>query len=148
MFRCVRYRACANTLLLLLSCVLLQSVLAIRTFASCGDWLAHPGPSHSAADQTSSHLPLPGNSNESADSTLASNEPSSPLPCHGPFCRNAPTKPIPTVPPTNVNPSDKLLLAAQGIVCNSLSRWTFVGSDASAHELRGFPTDIEHPPRA
>jgi hypothetical protein len=148
MFGCVRYRTCTNTLFLLLSCVLLQSASAMRAFATCGDWLAHPGTSHSEADRASSNLQLLGDRNDSAGSTLASNERPSPLACHGPFCRNAPTKPVPTVPPTTVNASDKLLLAAQGIICALPYRWSLAGRGNSAHALRGFPVDIEHPPRA
>jgi hypothetical protein len=47
-----------------------------------------------------------------------------------------------------VNPSDKLLLFSQDILCDPLGRWSIMRGDASAHTLRGFPVDIEHPPRA
>jgi hypothetical protein len=145
---CVRYRSWADALILLLSCVLLQSVLGMRAFATCGDWLAHPDQSPTAVERTGSDAHVLVDEDGSVDGTLRSSEQPFPLPCHGPYCRNAPTKPVPTAPPTTVNASDKLLLAAQGIVCNPLSRWSYVSSDTSAHAVRGFPVDIEHPPRA
>jgi hypothetical protein len=148
MFRCVRFRTCANTLLLLLSCVLLQSASAVRAFASCGDWLAHPGTAHSAPDRTSSEAQLLGDAERTAGRNSASSDRPSPLGCNGPLCRSAPAKPVPTTPPTTVDLSDKLLPAAQGDICAAPNRWSFARSDASAQALRGFPADIEHPPRA
>jgi hypothetical protein len=79
---------------------------------------------------------------------LASNDEPSPIPCDGPFCRSAPTKPVPTAPPSTVNPSDKLLASSRDVLCDPLGGWSFLRGDASAHTLRGFPVDIEHPPRA
>ncbi len=148
MHRCVRYRSCADALILLLSCVLLQNVLGMRAFATCGDWLAHPHQAPSSVERNTSDAHMLADEDGSVDGFLASNEQPSPLPCDGPFCRNMPTKPVPTAPPSTVNPSDKLLLAACQFTCELLSRWSFSSSDNSAHALRGFPADIEHPPRA
>jgi hypothetical protein len=146
MHRSVRYRSCADALLLLLTCVLLQSAWAMRSVASCGDWLAHAGPSRAQADGASDAQMVRGGGS-SAEERLTSNK-RIPLPCDGPFCRSVPTKPVPTAPPSTVNPSDKLLLTAQDILCDPHSCWSFMHSAAAAHSLRGFPVDIEHPPRA
>jgi hypothetical protein len=144
----VRYRWCVDALVLLLSCILLQSVSGMRAFASCGDWLAHPGQLPSADAPTTGDAQMLAGVDHTFDKSLASNERPSPLPCDGPFCRNVPTKKVPTVPTSTVSASDKLLLAAQGIHCEPLSRSSCRSSDISAHALRGFPVDIEHPPRA
>jgi hypothetical protein len=148
MLRSVRYRSCADALILLLSCVLLQSAWEVRASASCGDWLAHPSTSHSPADRTASDLQLLVDADGPAGRSLASSDQPSKLPCDGPFCRNVPTKPVPTAPSSTVNLSDRLLLAAHGFVCEPLSRWMFTTGDTSAHALRGYPVYIEHPPRA
>jgi hypothetical protein len=134
----LRRGSCSKAVLLLLSFVLLQRASEMRAFASCGDWLAHPT-SHSAVDRTAG---------ETTDSALTSSENQHPIRCDGPFCHDAPARPVPTAPLSTVNPSDKLLLVAQGIIFVTPDRWSFAGSDTSAHELRGFPVDIDHPPRA
>ena len=144
----VRFNRCANAALLLLGCALLQSATGLRAFGSCGDWLAHPGQSPSTAERTGGDSQMPAPAKDSVGRSLASGEQPSPLPCDGPSCRNAPPKPIPASPPSTVNASDKLLLASHDIVCDALSRWSFAGNNTSAHALRGFPVDIEHPPRS
>ncbi|HEY3394152.1 MAG TPA: hypothetical protein VGK58_15675 [Lacipirellulaceae bacterium] len=144
----VRYRSFADALILLLSFVLLQTASEMRAFASCGDWLVHSGQSHNSAQQAMSDANSDASNANWIDDATASNQDSIPLPCNGPFCRSVPTKPVPTAPPSTVNPSDKLLLTAQDILCDPHSRWSFMHSAVAAHSLRGFPVDIEHPPRA
>ena len=144
----VRFNRCANAALLLLGCVLLQSAWAMRAVASCGDWLAHPDGSHSSAQRSMSDDQRNADSAASVGGTFASNKDSIPLPCDGPSCRRAPSRPVPVIPPSNVSATDKLLLAGHDVVREPLSRWTFTTGDSSAHAIRGFPVGIEHPPRA
>ena len=148
MHRSVRYRLCADALLLLLSCVLLQSAWEVRAFASCGDWLAHPVQSHGIAQPATSDGQMNTDTSTSFDEAIASTKGSIPLPCDGPSCRNAPSKPVPVIPTSNISATDKLLLAGHDVIREPLSRWSFTAGKSSAHAIRGFPVDIEHPPRA
>jgi hypothetical protein len=146
MHRSVRYRSFADALILLVSCALLQSAMAMRARASCGDWLAHAGPSTALGDRTTDEAQRLANALDGA--FLASNDQPLPIPCDGPFCRSVPAKPIPTAPPSTVNPSDKLLLPASDNLCQPPRLWSFTGVNNFACTLRGYPVDIEHPPRA
>jgi hypothetical protein len=147
MHRSVRDRSFADALMLLVSCVLLQSASETRAVASCGDWLAHSVTSDSGAQAmsgTNSDALHAG----SVDAVIASSKDSIPLPCDGPSCRQAPFRPVPIVPPQSTPATDKLLLAGHDVIREPMSRWTIATGDSSAHALRGFPVDIEHPPRA
>jgi hypothetical protein len=144
----VRHRSIADALVLLLSYVLLQSASQMRAVASCGDWLAHPVGSHRSAQRSTSVDQRNTDTAASVGGTIASNKDSIPLPCDGPSCRRAPSRPVPVIPPSNVSATDKLLLAGHDVIREPLSRWTFTTGDSSAHAIRGFPADIEHPPRA
>jgi hypothetical protein len=148
MRRSVRYRSFADALVLLASCVLLQSVSEMRARASCGDWLAHSATSDGREQQATSGTDSDALNLNLADGVIASSQDSSPMPCDGPSCRNAPSSPAPFVPVPQQSTSDKLVLAGQDVVREPLSRWTFAARDSSAHAFRGFPVDIEHPPRA
>jgi hypothetical protein len=47
-----------------------------------------------------------------------------------------------------VNTSEKLLLVGVTILCDNGGRLSFFNGESAPHRLRGFPVDIEHPPRA
>jgi hypothetical protein len=132
--------------MLLVSCVL--SALETRAVASCGDWLAHSVTSDTSAQQAMSGTNSDAHHDGSVDDFTAPNQDSIPQPCDGPSCRQAPFRPVPIAPPQSTPATDKLLLAGHDVIREPLSRWTIATGDSSAHAIRGFPVDIEHPPRA
>jgi hypothetical protein len=130
----------------LLGCVVAQWFGVTSADASCGDWLAHThdmAAMHGGDDANRQHRRDQASVNNEARS---SDHPVS-KPCHGPFCRNAPSQPAPPAP-VNINLHvEKLVLCGLADLNLTGCRQSQFGGETDAHPLRGFPNLIDHPPR-
>jgi hypothetical protein len=68
-------------------------------------------------------------------------------PCHGPFCRSAPSQPAPTAPSNVIPQVEKLALCGQVDYALATLRLSPFRDEADAQPLRGYPKFIDHPPR-
>jgi hypothetical protein len=144
---CVQNRSRFAALCGVLGVVLLQALIAARAEGSCGDWLAHAG-EMPAIDirATDVEKKVPGR--PATSNRARSNDSPMSQPCHGPFCRSAPSQPAPPAPANFFSQFEKLaLFAKHGLDLSECKDHAF-GREADAHPLRGFPILIEHPPRA
>jgi hypothetical protein len=117
--------------------------------ASCGDWLAHPD--ETTAMRVSNRAVASRHSERDPAAVEKLDAPSKlPLsrPCHGPYCRSAPYDPAPTAPASLHSQIEKLAIFTDSNLGLVARRQVNSGGDSGAHPLRGFPTRIEHPPRA
>ena len=147
MYFSLPYRRCADGFILLAALLTVASLGGSFAYATCGDWLAHPSHSMGAAADALENDPA-SDDDASAEPRADSNDRSQRTPCNGPECRSTPHHPLPPVPPTPVNASERLLLVGIITLHDASGRSSLVNSESAPHPLRGFPTDIEHPPRA
>lgn len=147
MSRCVHYCRCPSAILILLSFASLEGASRSRAFASCGDWLAHPARVNSAVDKDAGQMQALAHKGPSADVVSGSSQRPRPASCQGPSCRSAPSMPIPSVPPSTLNPIDKLMFVGHAALHDADGRAAFIDGNSVAHAFRGFPAAIEHPPR-
>jgi hypothetical protein len=117
-----------------------------RADASCGDWLAHTGNMPALENRATGKEKNSRDRSATQNLTRSSDAPLS-RPCHGPFCRSAPSQPAPTAP-SNVFPQvEKLALCGQVDYALAALRLSPFGDEAEAQPLRGYPKLIDHPPR-
>jgi hypothetical protein len=112
--------------------------------ASCGDWLSH-------ASGTATR-PVSEKSTRRHDAVVRLTDASTPtklrVPCRGHFCGQAPSRPMtPSTPVTSTAVPEPALL------CSSVAVRTYRLPDSmtaalEARPTKGFPTRIDHPPRA
>jgi hypothetical protein len=131
----------------LLSLLTLQVVAVSRADASCGDWLAHSGTAVNM--DVDDHAP--GANSGSQPMKMGSGNsrrlPGS-APCSGPFCRHAPQQPDPSVPASVSFQTDKTALTYFAGARLAEHLQFFRQGESDPHPARGFPTRIDHPPRA
>jgi hypothetical protein len=143
-----RNRAFRKALLGLLACLGLQAVDTSRVGATCGDWLAHPANQlTTAADNT------PGNKDKPKTTLAAEVEKTSRRPplsghCRGPYCRQAPLRPLPTAPAFVTAPVERLAVFGRSDAPPDVRRQFLVSSESAVRPARGYPQRIDHPPRA
>jgi hypothetical protein len=125
----------------------LQAIAVSRADASCGDWLAHPGTAVNmdvddhAAGANSGSQPMKMGSGSSRRLPGSA-------PCSGPFCRNAPQQPDPTVPASISFQTDKIALSYHAGAQLPERLQFYRQGEPEPHPARGFPSRIDHPPRA
>jgi hypothetical protein len=133
----VAYRCALAIFSALISCLLLTTA-ASTSYASCGDWLQH--------DDKPSAAGVRGSTSVVVGNGLGERVPI--LPCSGPNCTRAPKHPVAPAP---VNDSSGSMKSAVQSSLTSLAASTFMtvlllaGNDQPA---KGFPSSIDHPPRA
>jgi hypothetical protein len=120
---------------------------ASRADATCGDWLAHAGEmpalhTGETVDEKKSRDPSSTSQRDRSRSLPVSK------PCHGPFCRSAPSQPAPTSPANAFPQIEKLALFGEAVLNLTQCGQLIFGDEANAHPLRGFPALIDHPPRS
>jgi hypothetical protein len=124
----------------------LMGVDASSASASCGDWLVHPVNSMDVtpADETS---PASSSKSHVAERERSVRLPLS-KPCRSLHCSKAPAAPAQPLPPTSVMGVDQVAFIANDNSYESISRNFRYGREADFHSSKGFPSRIEHPPRA
>lgn len=129
------------------ACIIaMMGVGAAGARASCGDWLAHPNDSMiaskaGASSPDHSKVALSGKHDGSRRSPLSA-------PCRGPHCRKAPAPLSPSSPLSVDVRLDRLALVPHGGSSEPTACRFRSGHDADVQSLAGFPSRIEHPPRA
>jgi hypothetical protein len=127
------------------SLLILQTLVASRAAATCGDWLAHPGERGMSADGVKAA------EQPAAQSALNNGLGSSRLPiskpCNGPYCRSAPYQSAPATPVTILLPSDRLAVFGSGEQPLSNNSQYLRAGEFVTYPLPGFKARIEHPPR-
>src|SRR5688572_6324694 len=85
-------------------------------------------------------------------STLKQDGGSNPLPiskpCNGPYCRSAPFQPVPSAPVNISLHSDRLAFFGHVDLQLTPREQFHHGVESDACPARGFPSRIDHPPRA
>jgi hypothetical protein len=114
--------------------LVVQSGIATHAQAGCGDWLAHESVSIATA-------PRLGNSQ-----TTTPNWPHAP--CSGPHCHSVPFQPtIPAVPGI-IRFADQAAMPACSAQEVLFAPPHFTADRARVRPEKGFPSTIDHPPRA
>jgi hypothetical protein len=128
--------------LAVLFAVAMVAGLASFAQASCGDWLANPDPS------MASHAATPAAQQASGKGQTLATKSHLPAPCNGPICGKAPDAPSPAVPATVLDRMDRISIALHAADGDLASGRFGFSSDWDARPLKGFPSRLEHPPRA
>lgn len=129
----------------------LVAALAIAVFAgaasfasaSCGDWLANPGDNMPAAHASTSASQLPAGNQQAL-----LNKSHLPAPCNGPMCGKAPEAPSPAVPASALERVDRISLSIHSLADDASAGRFGLSSDWDAQPVKGFPSRLDHPPRA
>jgi hypothetical protein len=143
----VHHRLASAVVCGLLSVLVLQCVIVSRAKATCGDWLAHPGGGQMKVGEASV---LHGRPMDQGTNKQHSHSARLPLskPCNGPYCRSAPFQPIPTAPVSLSLPTDRIALFVQSEVRLTPRSGFEPSGEPDVRAMRGFPSRIDHPPRA
>lgn len=131
-------------LLLLSGWIAFQAIGATSAQASCGDYLIGTQHSRSTSRVTHDLWDLSGDNGQQ-------HLPQVPQPkhrCHGPNCQKSPRTPIAPVPATKiVLDQDQLGCLSAALILQRTGTAFFLPSENIVRSI-GFPTLIDHPPRA
>jgi hypothetical protein len=119
-----------------ISCLLLTTT-ASTSYASCGDWLQH--------DDKSSLADVQGDAKAGVGKGFSKHWPV--LPCRGPNCTRVPMHPAPS-PVSNSFDSAKSALLCFLTSLSASTYETIIPLAGIDQPARGFPSSIDHPPRA
>jgi hypothetical protein len=133
----VVYRCALAIFAASISCLLLTTT-ASTSYASCGDWLRHDDKSSSAGVQ--------GNARVVVGNGFGERLPV--LPCSGPNCTRVPKHPVTPAPADDSFGSVKSALQSFLTSLAASTNKTIVLLAGNDQPAKGFPSLIDHPPRA